>query len=289
MTLVVFEHFSRVAPLGVRFWDVAAQAPVMSGLVVTARTPQNRVLPMFANTRGVYVLQDVPGLRPFETGDGSEKFWADAPAPQPYTLEARDTERRFHRFTFEADVPTREIFAWDCPLSPPLAPVNVPSGYIPVYSTASRSLPGGMAAVRADLHDPDDDVPAAWAMLEVLLDGVVLGRGIADERGCTVVAFPYPEPIDAAPDSPMSFGVPLMEQIWNLGLRAYYAPVDPVPTVPDLCTLLSQREADLWRKWNSPTDNDPLTGVDLRYGREAIAVSFDRANEPLSRLYITPF
>src|SRR5512134_890422 len=167
MTLIVYEQFSRVAPLGVRFWDVAAQTPVISGLVVTARTPQNKVLPMFANTKGVYILQDVPGLRPFETGDGSDQFWASMPAPQPYTLEVRDTERRFHPFTFEADVPTREIFAWDCTFSPLLAPVGVPSGYIPVYSTAGRSLTGGMAVVRADLHDPDEDVPAAWGMLEV--------------------------------------------------------------------------------------------------------------------------
>lgn len=289
MTLVVYDRFSRVAPLGVRFWDVAAQTPVTGGLVVTARTPQNKVLPMFGNSKGVYVLQDVPGLRPFEMGDGSDEFWATMPAPQPYTLEVKDTERRFHPFTFEADVPTREIFAWDCPLSPLLEPVNVPPGYVPVYSTANRSLPEGMAVLRADLHDPDADVPAAWAVLEVLLDGTVIGRGIADTRGCTVVVFPYPEPIDTLPASPMSFGVPLTEQVWNLSLRAYYAPVDPVPGVPDLCILLKQPEADLWREWNSPTDTDPFTGVDLLYGREAIAVSFDSTNEPLSRLYITPF
>jgi hypothetical protein len=145
-----------------------------------------------------------------------------------------------------------------------------------------------MAVVRADLHDPDEDVPAAWAMLEVLLDGDVLGRGIADARGCTVVVFPYPEPVDTTPGSPMGFGVPLMEQIWNLSLRAYYAPVDPVPSVPDLCTVLNQPQADLWREWNSPADTDPFTGVDLLYGREAMAVSFDSASEPLSQLYITP-
>lgn len=289
MTLIVYDEFSRVAPLGVRFWDVAAQAPVIDGLVVTARTPQNKVLPMFANTKGVYILQDVPGLRPFEMGDGSDEFWASMPAPQPYTLEVHDSERRFHPFTFEADVPTREIFAWDCPQSPPLDPINAPSGYIPVYSTAGRSLTGGMAVVRADLHDPDEDAPAAWAMLEVLLDGDVIGRGIADARGCTVVVFPYPEPIDADPTSPMGFGVPLTEQTWTLSLRASYAPVDPVPSVPDLCTLLSQPEANLWRVWNDPTDTEPFTGVDLHYGREAIAVSFDDDDNPLSRLYITPF
>jgi hypothetical protein len=145
-----------------------------------------------------------------------------------------------------------------------------------------------MAVLRADLHDPDDDVPAAWAMLEVLLDGVVLGRGIADERGCVVVVFPVPEPIDAAPDSPMAFGMPLTKQVWNLSMRAYYKPANPVPSVPDLCSLLSQPEADLWREWNSSAVADPFTGVDLLYGREATAVSFNSANEPLSRLYVTP-
>jgi hypothetical protein len=289
MTLVVFETFSRVAPLGVRFWDVAAQAPVVDGLVVTARTPQKRVLPMVANSKGVYILQNVPGLRAFETGDGSIAFWNNAPVPQPYQLEARDTQRRFHPFKFEAGVPTRGIFAWDCPLSPPLAPAGVPSGYVPAYSTTSRPLPGGMIAVRADLYDPDADVPAAWATLEVLLDGAVLGRGIADMRGCVVVVFPYPELVDTTPgSSPLDFGMPLEEQRWSLSLRAAYGPLDPVPSVPDLCAVLSQPEADLWRVWNSPADREPFTGVDLLYGREAIATSFDSTDEPVSRLYVTP-
>ena len=288
MTFVVLERFSRVAPLGVRFWDVAAQAPVHAGLVVTARTPRGRVLPMFPNSKGVYVLQDVPGLRPFETGDGSDEAWAAAPAPQPYTLEARDTQDRFHTFTFEAQVPTKGILSWECITSPPLAPLPMPPGYVPAYPTAGSAVPGGMAAVRADLYDPEAGGPAAWAMLEVSLDGVLLGRGIADERGCAVVVFPYPEPIDTTPGSPMTFGVPILEQVWSLDLRAYYAPNDPVPTAPDLCLVLNQAEADLWRVWNSPTDNEPFTAVDLHYGAEAIARSFDAGGDPLPRLYVTP-
>jgi len=288
MTFVVFEQFSRTAPLGIRFWDVAAQVPVMGDLSVSARTPQNRVLPLFANRKGIHVLQNVPGLRPFESGDGSDEFWAGAPAPQPYRLEARDTEGYFHSFTFEADVPTRGVLSWVCAASPPLAPLNTPPGYVPAYSTASRAVPSGLAALRADLYDPEGGNPAAWAMLEVALEGVVLGRGIADLRGCALVIFPYPEPIDAAPDSPINFGVPLIEQTWNFSLRAYYAPIDPVPSVPDLCAVLGQPAADLWRVWNSAADRQPFATVTLRYGREVIALSFDAADEPLSRLYITP-
>jgi hypothetical protein len=292
MTLVVFEQFSRVAPLGVRFWDVAKQAPVTGGLIVTARTPQGRRLPMFANRQGVYVLQNVPGLRPFETGDGSQTFWEAVPPAQPYTLEVRDTEARFHHFTLAADVPTREIFTWDCGSSPPSSPpsplLHISPGYVPAYSAPNRSVPGGMAVVRADLYDPAQDVPAAWAVLEVLLDGAVIGRGIADARGCVVAVFPYPEPVDTTPESPLGFGVPLTEQTWNLTLRAFYAPTDPVPAVPDLCTVLNQPEADLWLKWINPANKQALAGVVLLYSQETIAVSFDNANKPLSRLYITP-
>lgn len=289
MTLLVFERFSRVTPLGVRFWDVAAQAPIVDGLMVTARTTQNRSLPMFANSKGVYVLQNVPGLRAFETGDGSDAFWNNAPSPQTYRLTVRDIQGRFHPFTFEADLPTRGIFVWDCPLSPPLTLVSVPSGYVPAYPTTNRFLPGGMVAVRADLYDPDARVPAAWATLAVLLDGAVLGHGIADARGCVSVMFPCPELVDTTPgSSPLDFGMPLEQQSWQLSLRATYRPLDPVPSMPDLCAILSQPEAELWRVWNSPADREPCAGVDLLYGREAIATSFDSADEPLSRLYITP-
>jgi hypothetical protein len=200
----------------------------------------------------------------------------------------RDPAGQFHPFTFEADVPTRKIMSWECAAAPALEPLNRPDGTVPAYSTASRAIPGGMAVLRADLYDPAAQAPAAWATLEVLLDGVVLGRGIADKRGCVLVAFPYPEPIDATPATPESFGVPLTEQIWPLSLRAFYASGAPIPNIIDLCAVLNQPEADLWRAWTSAANKQPFTTVDLRYGREAVAVSFNAANTSLSRLYITP-
>lgn len=285
MTIVVFEEFSRTAPLGLRFWDMAAQRPVAGGLTVTARTPQQRVLPLSANSTGIYVLQNDPALRIFEGGDGSDEFWADAPASLPYRITVRDGSGQYHPFTFTINVPTRRTASFTC--ANPLDVLSLPPGYVPAYTTTSRPVPAGMAALRADLYDPAEDKPAAHAVLEVLLNGAVLGRGITDERGCVLVAFPVPTPIDTDPD-PRSFGTPLMQQVWPLSLRAFYAPADPVPPVMDLCAVLNQPAADLWRTWTSPANRQPFTTVALRYGRESSAVSFTAGDTPLSRLFLTP-
>jgi hypothetical protein len=286
MTVIVFEQFSRTAPLGLRFWDMAARRPVTGGLKVTARTPQKRVLPLSANSTGVYVLQNDPALRRFEGGDGSDEFWADAPAPLPYQITVRDTSQHYHSFTFTVDVPTHKIASWTC--VNPLVALDLPESYVPAYTTSSHPVPPGMAALRADLYDPAADKPAVHAVLEVLLNGVVLGRSIADPRGCVLVTFPVPTPIDTDPADPDSFGVPLMQQVWNLSLRAFYAPVDPVPDVMDLCAVLNQPAANLWRRWISAANRQAFTTVALRYGRETSAVSFTAGDTPLSRLFLTP-
>jgi hypothetical protein len=80
----IIERLTRVAPLGLRFFDAVTQQ-VVGGLAVTAwpaATPAQQ-MPLFANPSGVHVLQHAPGLRDFENGAGDEAFWANIPAKKP--------------------------------------------------------------------------------------------------------------------------------------------------------------------------------------------------------------
>jgi len=283
---VLLERVTRVAPLGVRFWDVALNCPPREPLAVTtypARNPRQRT-PAFANPSGVYVAQNLPALREAENGRGDPDYWAGV-ARQPFVIEVVDPLRRFLPFTFDADLPHRRLFAWLCgPAGPPLEPGRA----VPLYSRPSRALPGDLAIVRAELFDPQAGAPAAWAVLEVSLDGGLLGRGIADANGRVALAFDYPDLIDFVPDSPLDSGIPLSRQQWTVQLTVRYAPAAAAPAIPDLCATLEQAPARLWQRWNPPAGNSPLAAVALKFGQPLILRSQDAGGAPLSVLFITP-
>jgi hypothetical protein len=287
----VIDRLTRVAPLGVRFFDAVTKKPV-GGLAVTARATSNpaRRIAMFANPSGVYVLQNVPALRDFENGEGDEAFWVHIPTTKPYIVEARDPRGQFLPCTFEAAVPTHRLFQWTC--GPGASPLEPGDTDVPLFSAPARAVPEGMAVLRGDLYDPVADVPAAWAVLAVSYEGRLLGRGIADQRGQVSLIFAYPPPVDFEPLSPMVTGVALWQQQWTLQLRVGYAPAPAVPDVLDLCVALDQlasRPADIWTVWTGPAGTQKLTEAVLKYGQALILRSLDAVGgKPLARLFVTP-
>jgi hypothetical protein len=294
-----------VAPLGLRFRDVVTGGFVGDGLTVTLRDPVKPTtrVQAFPNRSGIYVVHHAPGLRELEQGAGDDEFWNNLPPAKKFVVAVTDVMERFQPFQFTADLPARHIFNWTSPFgtSPPGSVSSVP-----LYSAPVRSVPPGLAIVRADLWDVVHDLPAAWAVLEVYLNNQLIARGIADEKGRIALIFPYPAPrpfvVASPPGSPVSSppiatGPPLTEQEWPITIRALYMlrpPLPPLltefglePQLPDLGTTLSQPEATLWA---DDLATQSLGEVSLRYGRELTLRSKRASSPPTFRsvLFITP-
>jgi hypothetical protein len=302
--LAVIERVTRVAPLGVRFWDAATRRYIVDLTVAAVSLARpGRLLRLSVNPSGVYVLQGVPGLRDFEFGEGDEAFWSQMPPPVPYVLAVSDPQRRFLPFSVEVDVPTQGVFRWAC--GPQASPPEPGSSDIPLFSAMGRRAPEGLAAIYAELFDPLADQPAAWAVLEIAYEGAVLGRGIADANGRVLVLVAYPPPVDFLPLSPVSTGAAHWQQEWTLGVRVGYAPdvfagvgslgspsVSPLPGraregVPELCAALSQLDLAPARVWRDAARTALLTEAALRFGHDLVLRSSD-AGKLLPRLFVAP-
>jgi hypothetical protein len=295
-TYVIIERITRTAPFGIRFYD-RATGRVATGLTVTAATADpaaavatsavKRTIPLVAGPSGVYNLRGLPGLITFENGDGTPDFWANLPPARRYTLSVQDERGEFLPFTLAVDLPMHGLFAWEC--EPLVSPPQVGSHMVPLFSAPARAIPAGYIAVRADLYDPIADAPAAWAVVEITYQGQVLGRGLADSRGCVVVPLAYPPPIDYEPLSPEVTGAALTDQRWTVGLRAWYrGGIDSAQ--PDLCAVLDQLNdppARVWKTWTSPPGEDWLAEDELHYGRDLI-LRTGQGGAPLPQLYIAP-
>ncbi len=267
----VLERTTRVAPLGIRFWDEVSARVVSDGLVVEVYAdgePERRVAAL-PNRLGVFVLPRLPGASypAFEFGAGDDVFWQQVQA-RPHVLQVSDRNGHFQPFTIDQPLPARGVAVPPC-LPPPISPTAA----VPVFSTPARPVPEATAVLRANvIYAParSEPRPASWAVLEVHVAGQPTARGVADREGRVAVMFPYPEP-SASPVRPLSppdaSGLPLWHQEWTVRLAAFYDPVTPAPSVPDLCRTLGQPAAMLW------ADSDGTRQVPdqtLRYGRESI-------------------
>jgi hypothetical protein len=296
-----------VAPLGLRFHDASTGGLVGDGLSVWAyqvgRPSAKRSA--VANRKGIYVLHHGYGLLEQERGDGTASFWENVQT-KDFVIEVSDELRRFQSFQFIVGLPAKGIFKWDGSLDSPLSDRTT----VPLFSSATRSVPSGMAVIRADLWDTSIDGPAAWAVMEAFTAGKLIGRGMADEDGRLALVFPYPAPLSFAPASPpgsppgsppVATSPPLTEQVWPLELRAFYTPERPLlsppdfiedagPTLPDLRFTLSQPAATMWA---DAEQTEILQETNLRFGRELILKSTTSSSSPLSHtresvLFITP-
>lgn len=269
---VAREHLTRVTPLGMRFWDQVAREVVSEGLVVTVYPLGNprrrsRAIP---NRSGVFVAQNLSGLRSIEYGKGDAEFWVGATtSSSPFVVEVVDQKGRFLPFQFAVDLPVRGSLPWaaDVADSPPSA---LPT--LPLYSTPARAVPAGMAVLRADLRDWIADRPAAWAVVEARPEGQPPVRGIAGKDGRIALVFSYPEPLSGPLGSPP--GSPplgerksLLEQKWAVMLQAWYSASVMVPNRLDLSSVFTQQPATLLATVSPET---VLNSATLEFGKDLI-------------------
>ena len=299
----ILDRLSLVTPLGIRFWDGVSSSIIADRLQAVAypKVNPNVRVQGFLNHQGVYIFRNLPGLRAVENGVGEDSatFWSNPPVQMPFVVEISDNYQRFLPFQLTIMLPQthRGLYALPC--------VNVgtppkPTTLVPLFSAPARAVPGGFAVLRAELWDTTTKKPAPWVVMDVRVPGNQPFPGMSDEKGRIAVIFPYPEPTDFAPDSafdtenpqnpPQLQGSPLADHQWTLEIHAYYKPPTQLPTIPDLCTTLSQAEAILLADIN-PSNKKTLTQVTLKYGQELVLRSIDTSNvnQPApSVLWITP-
>ena len=250
-TLEPLEKLSIYTPLGIRFWDPATATPVVDGLEVIARPPDepNLARRAFRTRTGIYGFQNLPGQRRLEAPDpnlpaGQHPDSGTFP-PVPFVVEVHDRLGRFLDVALLVDVPHRGLFP---------TPTPAVSGFT-LVSRSSRPTPGEVGVVRAQLVErlgPGQFRPASHAVLQVQASGVPLQVGISGEDGSVVVFFPYPA-FDAAVrgGSPALGGPESRLQGWDVTARVRYRPAaqtkpDQFARPPDLGALMNQPFARLW-------------------------------------------
>jgi hypothetical protein len=278
----ILERLTRVAPLGLQFWDPVTRSPITEGLVVSALPkissgepgPSQFAIP---NRSGVFVFHHLPGLREAEFGTGDAAFWATLPPPKFFQITVTDLQRHFLPFQFEAQAPFQKLFQGICAESPPAPPLpDQPSQAIPLFSTPIRPVAGGLAVIRTTLVT-GNGAPAAWALLEASSQGELLARGMADAQGRVALFFPYPSFVTLSPLQPRP---PLTAQVWPLELSAFFTLSPPSPFVPDLCQVLAQPPVTLLWNLSPPI---PLGQVLLEFGKELIVKT-----DTKSELWLNP-
>ncbi|HWE04958.1 MAG TPA: hypothetical protein VG326_21300 [Tepidisphaeraceae bacterium] len=264
------DSFTRVTPMGVRFWDAAQQVIVSDGLAVTAYSPAqpSRRFSAGRNSSGVFIFSALPGLAKSLAGAGDDAFWAAPPISRTFTIEVVDQSGQFTAFTFNVVLPYRGLVKVAGVPGPNDAAVVSPPGdvlsSVPLFSAPARRIPPGCGVVRAELVDIDTGLPAAWAVVGVRIGNDETIWGIADEQGRVAIFFNYPEPNQFSATTSGAPRLPLNQQTWPVVMNVLYSPaVAPRPSstlrIPDLATLFDQKPAGVWGALSPNTALGPGT------------------------------
>jgi hypothetical protein len=260
------EVVTRVTPLGMRFRDVATGHTVRDGLIVSVGGVN-----AIRNPSDVFVFSGLPGLRRSEQGDGEPAFWLNPPQTATYTAQVVDLSRSYQPFSFSVTAPHRDLFELPCaadiaspPMSPPASPPEPEPPAVPLFSAPTRTVPPGMAAVRAEVREAPSGDPAAFAVLEVDAGpGGPRGRGFADDQGRVIVILCYPRPPSGLGIGPRS----IEAATWTLNVHVRYAPGAATGPYPDLCAVLGQPPA-LALAGRIP--ETPLSTGQLAFGQDLV-------------------
>lgn len=279
------EKFALTSPLGIRFWDVGAGRPVPGGLNVTATAPHGLVLPAVPTSSGAYAFPSLPGVRR-EPAPGSDDYFSDPPAPVEFMMKVEDPQARFLPAQFVVKVPVPGFFNFPAPT------LGLPGGYVPLFSAPARTAPAGYATIRAQLYDPENDRPAAWAVLDAIAGAgpdSVRASGLADPKdGAVVIFLPYPESQDGVAESPPHPPRKLTDQSWPVQLTLRYDPGASPPfstaSVPLLDRILTQRPGTLLDSLSPP---QPYASAALKFGTDLVLRA--AGSPPSATLFAQPF
>jgi len=284
------ERVAITCPLGVRFLDSATNAIVGDDLLIEAypAANQERRVAAVPNRSGVWAFHGLPGLREFEYGKNDDKRWIPEPPKRPFVIEITDAQSRFLPSQFALEAPARVLSAGDEFTSP----LSLSLRTVKLFSSPARPVPGGLAVVRAQIFEDGSDTPAAWALVELsasVLNRTVTAQGIADSKGRLALIFPYPEPPNVGPGSPIGSGPQLLSrQSWTLTFRAWHTFDPESGGFVDLDRVLGQIGRAPDNLWDDDSPLIPFTGADLFFGRELVVPVRLPGDLRPRKLFITP-
>lgn len=226
----VLDRSSGVSPLGVRFWDMVTRSFVSEGLSVVAHPtsmPSQRVA-VLANPSGIFMAQDLPGMRDLERGAGDDAYWRSV-ARKRFVVEVDDTLGRYLPFSFTADLPIRGLLVGPGVAGTPLA--SEPHDGALLFSTPTRAAPAGLTVIHTEIWDAG--APAAGALIIARVAGDPPVYGVTDAEGRAALFFASPEP--PAPG----------ERSWPVTLSVRYARAAVRSRYPDLAAVLAQPTASV--------------------------------------------
>jgi hypothetical protein len=239
------ERISWTCPLGLRFYDVATNANVISGLEVTATRADviGSVVKSLLTPSGVHAFHHLPGL-PFVDRPDQADPWDPPPDTLEFRIQVMDTEQRFLPCTFLVAAPFRGMAFPVIHGSPP----SFDRRGIPLFSASGRNVPPGLVVVRGSLTEYGRTVPAAWAMLEIhyVSGGNNLAAyGMADRKGEMLIAFPRPE----GPRRGMGGSPPVSngQAQFHATLEFFHEPLSPPGEIADYGRRLAQPPAQAFR------------------------------------------
>ena len=262
---------ARTCPLGLRCVDAATGLTVTDDLTVftradapATRRPDARLISAVPNRSGLQVFHGLPGLQVFEH-DPADTRWETLAARRTFVIEVNDRQQRYLPCQFVVSAPTQGLAS----LADGGSPTWVDAGTIPLFSSAARVAPVGVAVLRAELQVAATGAAAGWALLEAAFSSqgeTRIVRALADDQGRLALMFAYPEgPRRPGGISPPPGGSGLAGATWPVVLRFYYTAEDQPGPVADYAQCLSQAPAEA-RAVSSPAQ--PVTDVTLPFGTE---------------------
>ena len=242
------DRIARSALLGVQFRDAVDGRRVDEGLQVEIQDlwqPQRR-LALTASRSGIFALHAFAGLRGLDSDAAvaTTSPFTSPSVPGRFRLTASDALGRYLPVSLRPELPSAGLWspasAWTSPsaMPPPAA------AFVPLFSAATRMLPGAMAGLRAELRlasQPAQAVP--WARLELWLDAKRIAEGQADAAGRALLLLPLPRPREATLGTSPA-GQPAAFE-WTVTLRAFWDPANRADTVPDFDAVRAQPEVAL--------------------------------------------
>jgi hypothetical protein len=295
----VLEWTRAFAPLGIRFYDAAFDVPVTDPLRVYAWLAGSDHPPVRAvrSGTGIYSFSALPGRRAQEhPADGEEHPELLGPA-QEYAIAVDDPAGRWLPTAFSVALPLgyRGAFLSGSAASAPGGP-----GRAYLFSSPTRPVSAGAAAIRADLWDADAERPAAYAVLRATVEGVA-HTAVADEGGRVLLVLPVPSVDRLRLGSPPGSGqgAPAGNR-WPVRVQAWYEPgalrfpfagrsdLDPAWSArPSIKSVLDeQRGALVWQEEGQAPAGDHA--AELAYGEELLLRTALPGGTPLHpRLWIS--
>jgi hypothetical protein len=260
------EQVSTFTVLGIQFWDPTQDQPVTDGLTVTAQLEDSSfpVITAFRTASGAYAFQGLPGLHDVEY-PSANSAQTSPPKSLRFVITVSDVQKRFVPTVFTVELPLSYAGLF---LSNRIGSPAAPNARAYLFSAPTRGIAPGNTVVRADIWDRDKDQPAAFAALQLSINGVSqLWTGIADDQGRVQLQFPSPLLQSLSLGSPpgSNQGVP-SSVTWPISVKVLYEPSqllfplaglpdEPWPwgVTPSLKSILgAQNPASIWENESGP-------------------------------------